>query len=93
LFYGVGGFRRNNFEVFSMCDGLLVGIWRIVLGINVKELVFRGGPHGFFRLGFIEFRAGMLVDFGVDSTVYLFGREIISDLFCEKRFLNTHLIY
>jgi hypothetical protein len=41
LFYGVGGFGRDNFEVFSMCDGLLVGIGWIVLGINVKELGFR----------------------------------------------------
>ncbi len=35
----------------------------------------------------------MLIDFGVDSTVYLFGGEIIGDFLGEEGFLHSHLIY
>lgn len=76
-----------------MSDGLLVGIGRVVFRIDVKELGFRGGPHCLFGFGFIEFGVGMLVDFGVDSAVYLFGGEIIGDFFGKERFLHSHLIY
>lgn len=93
LFNSVGGFGGDDFEVFSLSDGLLVGIGGVVLGIDVEELGFGGGAHGLFGLGFIEFRVGVLVDFGVDSAVYLFGGEIIGDLFGEEGFLHSHLIY
>ena len=76
-----------------MSDGLLVGIGWVVLGIDVKELGFGGGPHGLFGFGFIEFGVNMLVDIGVDSAVYLFGGEIIGDFFGKEGFLHSHLIY
>ncbi len=35
----------------------------------------------------------MLIDFGVDSPMYLFGGEIIGDFLGEEWFLHSHLIY
>lgn len=87
----VGLLGWNNFKVFSLRDRLLVGVSRVVFGINVQKFRLGRCSDCFFHLGLIKLGTGMLVDFCVNSAMNFFMRIIMDDLLGAKRLLNSHL--
>lgn len=90
LFDCIGLFRRDDFKVFSLGDGLFDCIGGIKFRVNIKEFGFGWIANRLFNLRFIEFSRCMLINLSVDSSMHLLVGEIAADLFCRKRLLNFH---
>lgn len=102
LFDSVGGLRRHQLEpglplgrdgfLNIIVTGGIVGhlMMIVILGVDIEEFRFTGGPESLFDLGFVELVRGMLINFGIDPAVDLFSGEVALQLLGDGGLLNSH---